>query len=104
MITELEYWKAVLAGLRGPRVPIIPFVPSHLRPPERILSVDSAWKGIESILSDLIDRFHIGTNRCLEFGVEFGYLTTALSSFFNSVIGVDTFSGDVHTANKGRLR
>jgi hypothetical protein len=100
MITELEYWKAVVAGLRGPRVAVIPFVPEHLRPPARILRVDSAWKGIESILSDLIDRFRIGRDRCLEFGVEFGYSTAALSSFFNSVIGVDTFSGDKHTANK----
>jgi hypothetical protein len=100
MITEIEYWKAVFAGLGGRRVPIIPFVPHKLRQPERILPVDSAWKGIESILSDLIYRFHIGTKRCLEFGVEFGYSTAALSSFFDSVIGVDTFAGDAHTANK----
>lgn len=100
MITELEYWRATVAGLRRPRVPIIPFVPHHLQSPPRVLQVDSAWKGIESILSDLIERFHIGTNRCLEFGVEFGYSTVALSSFFNSVIGVDTFAGDMHTANK----
>jgi hypothetical protein len=100
MITELEYWKAILAGLRGPRVTIIPFVPNYLQSPTRILRVDSAWKGIESILSDLIERFQIGTNCCLEFGVEFGYSTAALSSFFHSVIGVDTFAGDKHTANK----
>jgi Methyltransferase domain len=100
MITELQYWKAVLEGLRGPTVPIIPFIPSHLHSPARILRVDSAWKGIESILSDLIDRFQIGTNCCLEFGVEFGYSTAALSAFFNTVIGVDTFAGDKHTANK----
>jgi hypothetical protein len=100
MITELEYWKAVLAGLRGPKVAVVPFIPGRLQSPARILRVDSAWKGIESILADLIDRFHIGTNRCLEFGVEFGYSTAALSAFFNTVIGVDTFAGDVHTANK----
>jgi len=100
MITELEYWKAVVAGLRRPRVPIVPFVPVQLRSPARMLRVDSAWKGIEGILSDLIDRFQIGTNSCLEFGVEFGYSTAALSAFFKSVIGVDTFAGDQHTANK----
>ncbi len=100
VITEFEYWKAILASLRGPRVSIIPFVPNRRQPPPRILRVDSAWKGIENILSDLIERFQIGTNRCLEFGVEFGYSTAALSSFFSSVIGVDTFAGDEHTANK----
>lgn len=33
----------------------------------------------------MIERFDIGTHRCLEFGVEFGYSTVTLSSFFNSV-------------------
>jgi len=100
MITELEYWKTILAGLLKAKVPIIPFVPNHLQLPPRVLQVDSAWKGIENILSDLIERFHIRTNCCLEFGVEYGYSTVALSSFFDSVIGVDTFAGDKHTVNK----
>jgi hypothetical protein len=100
MITELKYWRATLAGLGRPKVRIVPFVPNHPQSPPRVLHVDSAWRGIESILSDLIERFHIGKNRCLEFGVEFGYSTAALSSFFHSVIGVDTFAGDKHTANK----
>jgi len=100
MITELEYWKTILAGLLKARVPITEFVPNHLRLPSRTLQVDSAWKGIESILSDLIKRFHIRTNCCLEFGVEYGYSTVALSSFFDSVTGVDTFAGDKHTVNK----
>jgi hypothetical protein len=100
MITEFAYWKAVLSGLRRPSVPIVPFIPSRLQPPARTLRVESAWKGIESILSDLIDRFHIGTDCCLEFGVEFGYSTAALSAFFNTVTGIDTFAGDIHTANK----
>jgi len=100
MIIELEYWKTILAGLLKARVPITAFVPNHLQLPPRVLQVDSAWKGIESILSDLIKRFHIRTNCCLEFGVEYGYSTVALSSFFDSVIGVDTFAGDKHTVNK----
>jgi hypothetical protein len=100
MITELEYWKTILAGLLKARVPITAFVPNHLQLPPRVLQVDSAWKGIESILSDLIKRFHIRTNCCLEFGVEYGYSTVALSSFFDSVIGIDTFAGDKHTVNK----
>lgn len=82
-----------------PRVPIIQFVPAVRRLPSRMLEIDSAWKGIESTLADIIGRFNIGTDRCLEFGVEHGYSTVALSSFFNSVIGVDTFVGDQHTQN-----
>jgi Methyltransferase domain len=99
MKLELEsaYWKAVVSGLKKPRVSITPYIPAHRRAPERVLPVLSAWKGIESILSDLIERFDIKTQRCLEFGVEFGYSTAALSSFFDSVVGVDTFVGDRHT-------
>lgn len=103
MIFELDYWKALVSSIAKPRVPIIPYIPKHRESPTRILEVNSAWKGIESILSDLIDRFHIGSDRCLEFGVEYGYSTAALACFFKSVIGVDTFAGDKHTNNKEDL-
>jgi hypothetical protein len=94
---ESAYWKAVISNLRKPRVAITPYIPAHRRSPERVLPVVSAWTGIESILSDIIERFGIETRHCLEFGVEFGYSTAALSSFFDSVVGVDTFVGDRHT-------
>jgi len=65
-----------------------------------VLPVATAWKGIESILGDLIRQFRVGRGRCLEFGVEFGYSTAVLSSFFDQIIGVDRFTGDKHTANQ----
>lgn len=97
MVLELEYWKSVLVGLNKPKVPILPYVPKSRQLPPRVLPVYSAWKGIESVLSDLITEFNIGRKRCLEFGVERGYSTAALSCFFDSVTGVDTFTGDKHT-------
>ncbi len=96
---EYAYWKSVLASRKIPPVSITPYVPQQRQAPARVLSVNSAWKGIESILPELIERFDIGTKSCLEFGVEFGYSTAALSSFFDSVIGIDTFHGDRHTGN-----
>jgi hypothetical protein len=102
-ITELEYWKSVLRGLVSARIPELPYVPEHRELPERLLEPATAWKGIESVLGDLIRRFRIGTKRCLEFGVEYGYSTAALSSFFDSVTGVDTFMGDKHTLNKSDI-
>ena len=65
--------------------------------PARHLDRSSSWAGLESVLADIIDRFQLGKDRCLEFGVEFGYSTVALSSFFQDVTGVDTFQGDRHT-------
>jgi Methyltransferase domain len=99
MKLELEsaYWKAFFVGLIKPKVPVSPYLPAHRSLPTRVLPVVSAWTGIESILSDIISRFDIGTERCLEFGVEYGYSTAALSSFFDSVVGVDIFVGDRHT-------
>lgn len=69
--------------------------------PTNSISIISAWKGIELIIEDILDRFKIERNSCVEFGVEFGYSTVALSSYFTRVIGVDTFEGDIHTAHKG---
>ncbi len=103
MVLEFEYWKSLFGGIAKPKVPILPYTPNQRQLPPRVLPVESAWKGIESILSDLMTRFDIGTNRCLEFGVEWGYSTAALSCFFDSVIGVDTFQGDKHTVEKRDL-
>ena len=55
----------------------------------------SAWGDIPTILKDILDAFNI-TKRdiALEFGVEYGYSTSAISNYFTKVIGVDTFTGD----------
>jgi hypothetical protein len=100
---EMEYWKTVFVGLAKPRVKVVPYLPRYRKTPGRMLQVQSAWKGIESILADLIERFEIQPRRCLEFGVEFGYSTVALSSYFDSVTGVDLFIGDKHTVNRSDL-
>lgn len=103
MVAEIEYWKSVFAGLVAPKIPILPYVPRQRQPPPRVLSPPTAWQGIESILGDLIERFRLRNGSCLEFGVEYGYSTVALSSFFESVTGVDTFHGDRHTENKSDI-
>lgn len=100
MVAEIQYWKSVAAGLVAPKVDVLPYVPEDRQLPSRVLPPPSAWEGIESILGDLIRHFEIGNRACLEFGVEYGYSTVALSSFFDSVTGVDTFHGDMHTDNK----
>ena len=61
----------------------------------------SAWGDIPKILKDIILRFDLKTEICLEFGVEYGYSTSALANYFDRVIGVDTFVGDAHTGHKG---
>jgi hypothetical protein len=96
---EFAYLASRLAGLAKPRVPVVPYHPQRRQPPTRTLPVVSAWEGIQDILADLIERFQVDTSRCLEFGVEYGFSTVALSSFFDSVLGVDTFQGDRHTIN-----
>jgi len=102
-VLEFPYWQSVVSGLLKPRVPTLPYEPHRREPPKRKLQVRSAWEGIQDILADLIERFQVDTHRCLEFGVEFGFSTVALSSFFESVTGVDTFCGDRDTANKHNI-
>lgn len=94
---EAAYWKSLLSGVLKPNIAVLPYVPRYRRAPSKTLQTVSAWKGIEDILAELIERFQLGTDRCLEFGVEHGFSTVALSSYFESVTGVDTFMGDEHT-------
>jgi len=60
----------------------------------------SAWGDIPKILPSIIKKFNIKSDRALEFGVEYGYSTSAMSNFFNEVIGVDTFEGDINSTLK----
>lgn len=96
---EFAYWMSVVSSFGKSKVPVTPYVPARRQSPPKRLAISSAWAGIEDILSDLIDRFQVKTDRCLEFGVEYGFSTVALSSYFGSVTGVDTFLGDKHTNN-----
>lgn len=102
-VTRMERWKSVLQNWTSPQIPILPYVPSRREMPPRVVPVPTAWKGIESILVDLIRQFSVGRQRCLEFGVEFGYSTAALSCFFDEVTGVDLFTGDKHTVNRSDI-
>lgn len=76
------------------------YVPLNKKAPKYLLSVDTAWEGLELIIEDILDQFEIDRDSCIEFGVEFGYSTVVFSNFFNRVIGIDTFEGDKHTVNK----
>ena len=76
---------------------MIEYVPEISTPPRILLGVPSAWKGLETILGGIVEQCCKQRNRCLEFGVEYGFSTVALSNFFDHVIGVDHFVGDQHS-------
>jgi hypothetical protein len=69
--------------------------------PTHTLPINSAWKGLELIIEDILNRFDIKRDSCIEFGVEFGFSTVVFSNYFQEVIGIDTFQGDKHTKQKG---
>lgn len=79
---------------------MINYIPNKRENPKLMTKMPSAWGDIPTILKDIIERFEIKQDKALEFGVEFGYSTSALSNYFNLVIGVDTFKGDENTSNK----
>ncbi len=83
------------------KLPIKTYVPKKKVVPKNILSVVTAWKGLELIIEDIMERFNVGTESCIEFGVEFGYSSVVFSNYFDEVVGVDIFLGDEHTAFKG---
>lgn len=77
------------------------YTPTLYDTPSKLIDIESAWKGHHIIIKDLIFNFNLGTDNCLEFGVEFGFSTVALSNYFQEVTGVDLFTGDIHTDFKG---
>lgn len=71
--------------------------------PDRVADISSAWAGLESVLEYLILKFGVKKGKAIEFGVERGYSTVALSNFFKEVVGVDTFNGDIHSGKIANL-
>ncbi len=72
--------------------------------PGRLIDVkNSAWKGLEQVIKDIIIKSACGTGKCLEFGVEFGYSAVVFSNYFKEVAGVDIFTGDPHAGFHGDI-
>lgn len=61
-----------------------------------LLKVPTGWKGLETFMVPIMERYNIKNDLALEFGVDSGYSCHVLSQLFNKVIGVDTFQGDIH--------
>lgn len=74
-----------------------PYHPHALWSPPQLLDVTSAWKGNELIIRDILDFTGIKRGVCLEFGVDNAFSTVAFSNFFQRVVGVDIFTGDIHS-------
>lgn len=60
----------------------------------------TAWRPNETVLMDIIRRFRLLNSIALDMGVDWGFSTSALASFFHTVIGVDTFEGDAHAGER----
>ncbi len=80
--------------------PIPEYIPVKKADPPKSIDVVSAWQGLEQIIPDIMDRFGIQGGRCIEIGVEFGYSAVIFSNFFQEVVAVDTFEGDIHSGHK----
>lgn len=78
---------------------MIDYIPKTRDTPN-VINVVSAWGDIPTIIKDIIVTFNINPKTALEFGVEYGYSTSALANYFTNVIGVDTFTGDIHSNTK----
>jgi hypothetical protein len=83
------------------RYKIAGYKPEKYTDPAQTIDVISAWKGLELIIPDIMQRFNIGNGTCIEFGVEFGYSAVVFSNYFREIIGIDTFEGDIHTDHTG---
>lgn len=82
------------------RYPLEIYKPVKKEIPKNILQVNSAWEGLELVIEDILDRFDIGRDKCIEFGTEYCYSTVVFSSFFKNVKGIDLFTGDEHSRFK----
>lgn len=57
----------------------------------------SPWGGIAYVIKQLLEDFNVGRGQALEFGCEYGYSTAVLANYFDRVVAVDVFTGDIHS-------
>lgn len=93
--------KGIIDSIRYNEINYLP--EKFYTPPRLIQSKSKAWVGLEKIILDIIEFSDIKTDSALEFGVEFGYSTSALANYFRSVTGVDIFTGDHHAGHHGDI-
>lgn len=82
------------------KYPMEEYIPAKKTTPANMLHGQSAWTGLELVVEDILDRFAVGRNKCIEFGVEYGYSSVIFSNFFKEVKGIDIFIGDEHSGFK----
>jgi len=80
----------------------VSYQPTNRHSPNTV-KVASAWGDIPTIIKDIIERFGIEQKNAIEFGVEYGYSTSALANYFENVLGIDIFTGDLHAGYKGDI-
>ena len=76
------------------------YTPIYKASERQLANVKSAWVGLPAVMEAVVKEFKIPTTRALEFGVEYGYSTSALANILDYVVGVDTFTGDSHSGGK----
>ena len=76
---------------------------TFIRPVRLPVSQVSAWKGLELVIPDIIAYTGVKKHSCLDLGVEFGYSTAVFANYFESVTGVDLFTGDIHAGFKADM-
>lgn len=81
---------------------MIEYIPRERDYPPVVSGQDATWGDISTILKDIIWRFIVPTKVALEFGVATGHSISALSYYFDRVIGVDTFREDITDVNPNR--
>lgn len=75
---------------------IITYIPKERDSPRVLENIPTAWGDIHTILKSIINEFDVKTGSALEFGVQYGFSISAISNYFDEVVGVDTFEGDIH--------
>lgn len=80
---------------------MIEYTPTLRVMPSRTVDVPTAWREVAPIVADLLARFNVGLKSMLEFGVDYGYSTAVFANYFDHVIGVDHFMGDINAGDRG---
>jgi hypothetical protein len=78
----------------------VPYVPVSLFKPAKLLDVVTGWQPCDEAIGDILNRFSIQRQKMLEFGVEYGFSTSAFANYFSTVVAVDHFRGDQHAGFK----
>jgi hypothetical protein len=82
----------------------LPYFPVTFVHSVHTVDVPTAWRPNEEIINDILTRYSIDHRSMIDFGVDYGFSTSAFANYFSVVLGIDNYSVEMWNQARKTLK